>query len=110
MVQSGRDGAVSGYTGWTKFNVDSVREDSRRVGIILASAGLLSAALKEGNLWIGACLVTACLALMQSVTWRTKMTSLGPAVGRWCVVRRHAAVALAPSVVTDNINPVYGKP
>ena len=42
----------------------SVREDSRRVGIILATAGLLSAALKEGSLWIGASLVTAGLALM----------------------------------------------
>ncbi|MDE0155652.1 MAG: hypothetical protein OXS28_08630 [Gammaproteobacteria bacterium] len=41
-----------------------MREDSRRVGIILATAGLLSAALKEGSLWTGACLVTAGLALM----------------------------------------------
>ena len=47
-----------------KVNFDSVREDSRRVGIILATAGLLSAALKEGSLWIGASIVTAGLALM----------------------------------------------
>ena len=59
-----------------KIDFDSVREDSQRVGIILASAGLLSTALKEGNLWIGNCLVTAGLALMQSVSWRTKMTNL----------------------------------
>ena len=48
----------------SESHVDSVREDSRRVGIILATAGLLSAALKEGSLWIGASLVTAGLALM----------------------------------------------
>ena len=45
-------------------HVDSVHENRRRVGIILSPAGLLSAVLKEGSLWIGASLVTAGLALM----------------------------------------------
>ncbi len=52
------------YTESMRLNLNSIREDSRRVGIILGTTGLLGAVLDQVDSWIGASLGLTGLALL----------------------------------------------